>query len=299
MSRDAAAARRIFISHATYDILVAKVLRDVLGRAGVGHTFLDADDLRPGDHWMPDMRSAITECDALVAVITPEFKDRLWMAAEWACFWVAEKPTYVLRLQVGVAGMFEPMRSAVTGDLSSRSSMTAFLDTVADGGYDNYRLATALVERVGEARVEQAAGYADAQFERLITSRGSVPDEVVLALIAVGREDDLASLHEQVDQPGTNITRPRLHRVAQLLIRSGTPSESLVPLVRAIGNSNYQRDAVIAVLNGAEPLPSRQAFADALFDCLSTVARQRVVRAARDLGVQLTGRWDGIEPFGR
>jgi hypothetical protein len=220
------------------------------------------------------------------------------MAAEWACFWAAEKPTYVLRFDVSLADVFEPMRTCIIGDLKSRSSMTAFLDAVAERNHDNYRLASALVERVSEARVEQAANYANEQFQRLVTSREAVPDEVVLSLIQVGRQDDLASLHEMAEEPGANITRPRLHRVAQLLIRSGTPSDMVLPLVRAIGNSNYQRDAVIAVITSTEPLQMRQAFADGLFHDLSTVARQRVVRAARDIGMPLTSQWDGIEPYG-
>jgi hypothetical protein len=291
-------SRRIFISHATYDTTVAKVLRDILGRAGVGRTFLDADDLRPGDHWLPDVRSALTECDAVVSLLTPEFKSRPWMAAEWACFWAAGKPTYVLRLGVGVPDIFEPMRTSIIGDLSSRSSMTAFLDAVARDNHDNFTLAGALVDRVVQARIEQAADDADAQFERLVTSGGAVPDEVILALIKAGREQDLASLHELTAEPRANVTRPRLHRVAQLLIASGTSSDIVLPLVLAIGNSNYQRDAVIGVLTGPEDLPARLAFADELFGRLSTVARQRVVAAAEEAGIELSDLWRGIAPFG-
>jgi hypothetical protein len=290
--------RKIFISHATYDATAAKVLRDVLGRAGVGRTFLDAEDLRPGDHWLPDIRSALAECDAVVSLLTPEFKTRPWMAAEWACFWAAEKPTYVLRLDVRLPDIFEPMRASIIGDLSSPSSMTAFLDVVAKNNHDNFRLATALVDRVAQARIEQAAADADSQFERLLTSRGVVPDEVILALIKAGREEDLASLHELAAEPRANITRPRLHRVAQLLIASGTSSDIILPLVRAIGNSNYQREAVIAVINGQEAMSLRQAFADELFESLSVVARQRVVAAAREADIELSDRWSEIEPFG-
>ncbi|GAA4698337.1 toll/interleukin-1 receptor domain-containing protein [Phytohabitans rumicis] len=292
------AGRKIFLSHAAYDTIVAKVLRDILGRAGVGDVFLDADDLRPGDHWLPDIRSAIVDCAAIVTVLTPQFSTRPWMAAEWACFWAAEKPTYVLRLGVALADVFEPMRASIIGDLSSRSSMTAFLDAVATGNHDNYRLATALVERAAEARVEQAAADADAQLERLVTSPEEVPDDVILALIKAGREEDLSALHERSGEPRANITRQRLHRVAQALIRAGISSDLVLPLALSIDNSNYQRDAVIAVIKGGEPLPARQAFADELYGRLSIIARRRIVHAAQDIGMPLSEKWEGIRPFG-
>jgi hypothetical protein len=292
------ASRRIFVSHSSYDTLAAKIVKDVLGRAGVGRTFLDADDLRPGDHWLPSMRAAIAECDAIVTLLTPEFVSRPWMSAEWACFWATGKTTYVLRLSVAPEDMFEPMRTSQLADLTSVSSMTAFLDAVAEGNAENYALAVALVERVERARSEQALAHVESLMKTLLTSIDAVPDGHVKALITAGQSEKLAHLHECVDEPGTNLTRVRLNQVARLLIQAGVASYRLVDLTRSIGNANYQRDLTIAVLASPESASARRDFADAIFDELSNVARRRVVSAATEQGFQLSDKWQGIEPYG-
>ncbi|UOY02633.1 toll/interleukin-1 receptor domain-containing protein [Blastococcus sp. PRF04-17] len=292
------AARRIFISHAAYDTPVAKVMKDVLGRAGVGRTFLDADDLRPGDHWLPRMKEAITDCDALITLLTPQFVNRPWMSAEWACFWAAEKTTYVLRLAVPRDAVFQPMQGSQDADLDSVASVVAFLDAVAEHGDENYELAERLVERVRRARTEQAAAQTRELMHRLVTSPNAVPESVIRSLIETGHVEDLLRLHERAREPAANLTPVRLRNVAALLQQSGVGSERLIPLVSSIGNSNYQRELVIAVLLGSEPAVARRAFADALFDLLTRTAKQRVVAAADDCGFELGDKWRGIPPFG-
>ncbi len=242
------AARRIFISHSAYDTLTAKVLRDVLGRAGVGRTFLDADDLRPGDQWIDGIREALRECDALVTLLTPEFAVRPWMSAEWACFWLERKVTYVLRCELPTRDVFQPMQASQMVDLTSVTAMTTFLDTVASDSVENFRLAELLVARVARARQEQAAAEAEARMQRLLTSPEALSDNFVREVITHGRVDDLLAIHERVNDPGTNLTRVRLHQVARLLAETDLDPSKLVPLTRAIGNSNYQRDVVNSVL---------------------------------------------------
>ena len=82
------------------------------------------------------------------------------------------------------------------------------------------------------------------------------------------------------------------------MVEQGVPFEHLLPLTQSIGNSNYQRDIVIAVLGSPGPAAARAAFADALFDKLSLVGKQRVVVAAQELGFDLSDRWSGLPPFG-
>jgi hypothetical protein len=177
------ATRRIFISHSAYDTLTAKVMKDVLGRAGVGKTFLDADDLRPGDHWLPNIKAAIAECDAIITLLTPEFASRAWMSAEWGCFWATGKATYVLCLDVAREDVFPPMQASQVADLKSVASMTAFLDAVAEDNVENYRLADALVQRVVRARAEQASSHTQILLDALVMSRSVDHDEVIETLM--------------------------------------------------------------------------------------------------------------------
>lgn len=292
------AARRIFISHSAYDTLTAKVLRDVLGRAGVGRTFLDADDLRPGDQWIEGIREALRECDALVTLLTPEFATRPWMSAEWACFWLERKVTYVLRCEMPTRDVFQPMQASQIVDLTSVTAMTTFLDTIASDSVENFRLAELLVTRVVRARQEQAAAASEAQMERLLTSPEALSDNFVRQVVKHGSVDDLLAIHERVDDPRTNLTRVRLHQVARLLAETELAAVRLVPLTRAIGNSNYQRDVVNSVLQSHRPVSERLEFADRLFDLLTPIARQRVVAAATEAGLTLGPKWHGIAPFG-
>lgn len=292
------ASRRIFLSHAAYDTLTAKVMKDVLARAGVGETFLDADDLRPGDHWLPSIRTAIAECDAIITLLTPEFASRPWMSAEWACFWATNKSTYVLRLDVEREQLFQPMQAAQVADITSVSSMTAFLDTVAEDNVNNHHLAQTLVERVARARAEQAAAQTERMLQELVT-RSAVPERLVKDLIAAGHVEELANLHLRVDEPGSNITPVRLYNVARFLVEAKVAPERLLPLAQSIENSNYQRNIIISVLGSAEfDEAQRGAFGDALFDYLSIVAKQRVVNAAQGLGFTLSDMWNTVPPFG-
>jgi len=220
------------------------------------------------------------------------------MPAEWACFWVADKTTYLLRLGVALEDVFEPMRASQMADLASVSSMTAFLDAVAEGNTDNYTLATALVKRVERARTEQASVHVEGLMKTLLTSIDAVPDSHIRSLIAAGQIEELTHVHKRVVEPGANLTRVRLNQVARLLIQAGVASPRLVDLTRSIGNSNYQRDIVIAVLASSEPAAERREFADVIFDDLSNVARRRIVSAADEQGLRLSDKWSGIEAYG-
>lgn len=293
-----ASERTVFISHAAYDGQTAKVLKDVLGRAGVGRTFLDADDIHPGDEWLSQIRGALTRCDAVVTLLTPQFAKRLWMSAEWAAFWSVGKPCYTLRLDVETSDVFDPMKSSQIADLGDVVSMRNFLDVVAEDNLDNQVLAERLVDRVGRARSEQRENNVEALFNRVLKTQNAVHPEVITDLIEAGASHRLAEIYHHVGEPGTNLTRLRLFAIAKLLLETGLPLATLIPLTSALENSNYKRDMVLLALAGNEPIDSRLTFADSQFAGLSTVGRQKVVLGAEKLGIALSEQWRGVPAWG-
>ncbi|PZF61518.1 hypothetical protein DEI81_10770 [Curtobacterium sp. MCBD17_013] len=297
MGEQELAERHFFISHDSFDHDVATVVKDVLLRAGVARTFLDVDDLQPGDPWQAKLRTALRTCDALVTLLTPEFSAKPWMAAEWASFWVADKTTYVLTLDVPLTDVFAPMTTSQLADLGSTSSMTSFLDAVAPRGLNNASLAGRLVERVAEARGQQRRTDGETLLRHVLEGEGVVYDSVLRRLIENGGAERLLQLGTTLT--GSHLTTPRLFKVAMALLGTGTSPLELIPLTSSMGHSNYQRYVIEAVLAlDTESEDTRRQFADSQFDALSEIAKRRVKGRAMALGFPLGPSWMDIEPFG-
>jgi hypothetical protein len=288
----------LFISHFHGDSLVAEHVKDVLSRAGVAKTFLDAHDIRPGDPWESAIRKKLVACDAIVTILTPEFASRLWMSAEWASFWMAEKPTYVLRLDVPLDKVFAPMKGSQLADLGSVTSMAAFLDVVAPTNPNNHHLARSLVERVETARLEQRKSDTETMLNEIVRREAIVKEARIAEAIDAGLTEQLLTIHERKSESGANLNADRLNKIALALLQSGVPSGQAIELTKSIGNSNYQGRIVQWVIGGPDSVMDRRAFADALFNQLTVIARQRVVARAHELGFELSDRWEGIPPFG-
>jgi len=291
-------SQKIFISHDSYDGLAATVMKDVLGRAGVGLTFLDRDDIRPGDDWQDRIKDALNDCDAVVTLLSPEFSKKPWMAAEWACFWAKDKPTYVLRLETSLEAVFGPMRRTQIADLTSITSMTAFLDQIAEDNLDNFSLAKRLVDRVGQARTEQAVTWAEAQLDRIVRKEGVVSSTTIENLVSAGLSVKLRDLYLRVDEPGSHLTAPRVFHICQALYAGGLNSAELLPLALVIRNSNYQRDLSKSVISSGEPADDKRRFLDALFPHLTEVARSKIVSHAQTQDLPLSALWAKVKPFG-
>ena len=72
---------RVFISHATHDKWIAKILCEKLEETGAD-TFRDDRDIEGGDSIPDVILSEIRICDEIVVLLTPESVQRQWVLVE-------------------------------------------------------------------------------------------------------------------------------------------------------------------------------------------------------------------------
>lgn len=75
----------VFVSHATYDQWIAKVICEKLESPDVGaQTFRDDRDIDGGDSIPDTIMQAIRDCDEVVVLVTPHSVTRHWVSMEIA-----------------------------------------------------------------------------------------------------------------------------------------------------------------------------------------------------------------------
>lgn len=77
---------RVFVSHATADKWIARVLCEKLEAIGVV-TFRDDRDIAGGDHIPARLRQEINSADEFLVLLTPNSIDRQWVTLELGAAW--------------------------------------------------------------------------------------------------------------------------------------------------------------------------------------------------------------------
>jgi len=93
---------QVFISHATSDKWIAKVLCDKIESAGA-ITFRDDRDIAGGDDIPEEIRRQIKESREMVVLLTPESVGRIWVALEVGGAWCWSKSVRILLVMYHVA----------------------------------------------------------------------------------------------------------------------------------------------------------------------------------------------------
>ncbi len=71
----------VFISHATHDKWIAKVICEKIEELGV-QTFRDDRDIQGGDNIPDAIKAAIRSCDEMLILLTPVSIKRIWVTLE-------------------------------------------------------------------------------------------------------------------------------------------------------------------------------------------------------------------------
>jgi predicted nucleotide-binding protein len=80
-SKSRPSSYRVFVSHATYDKWVARVICEKLDALNVS-TFRDDRDISGGDSIPDSVRDAIEQSDEIVVLLSPESIARQWVLVE-------------------------------------------------------------------------------------------------------------------------------------------------------------------------------------------------------------------------
>ncbi len=81
---------QIFISHASVDLEFCQKLADSLAEVGV-ETFLDKEDIRPGEDWGESIQRGLDSCELMLLVVSPRAMKSRIVRLEWKYFFDRER----------------------------------------------------------------------------------------------------------------------------------------------------------------------------------------------------------------
>lgn len=289
---------KIFLSHTGYDAPVVQFLRDVLGEAFGIDFFLLPDDAPPGSPWIERIKLGVDRSDELYSIVTPESLTRPWISAEWACFWMQEKPTTPLLVEVSVGDLWEPMRAFQSVDLLDISSTVRFLRSLADrSGREPTSgvtpLAHQIVKEVPRIRDRQALGDLERAINKLHLSLQSnqtnVDSRDVRTLIAHDRMDDLISM-----ATSHHASQVKRRQVAVQLVEVGRFGDA-VRIGEHLQNRAEVRTICVHIVRviprGATESSDEWKALDRLHANLGTPQRRDVLQEMEQQGIAPLGVW--------
>ena len=90
---------KLFISHSSTEKNVAQAIRSVLGNAFKGDlSFFFSPEISVGSKWKLLIKEELSNCDAGLFIVTPEFQKSQWFIAEFTAFWLQDKDTFILTI---------------------------------------------------------------------------------------------------------------------------------------------------------------------------------------------------------
>jgi len=294
----------VFLSHTAYDAPTARFLKGALGpQLGVGF-FLLPDDAPPGTAWIERIRLGVEQSDELYSVVSPESLPRPWMSAEWACFWMQDKPTTPLLIETRVEQLWEPMRAFQSVTLSDVSSVVSFLRSISvktgvEPAEGIRPLANEIVYEVPRIRARQALGDVERAAESIRTNlrggTGNIDARDVQALIAHDRMEELLSLAVSADA-----TSVKQRQVAVALIDLNRIGEAM-RIAEVMQNRSEARTIctwiVERIPRGATEASSEWEALDRLYPRLRAPQRRDVLEAMDRRGIVPLGRWAVAGPL--
>ncbi len=108
---------KLFISHLSKDKESAKIIKDALKPYGI-ESFVAHEDIPPMDLWLPSIDKNLKEADAVLALITPGFKDSFWTNQEIGITYGLDKrfiAVSYIENPVGVINIYQAIKS---GDIT-------------------------------------------------------------------------------------------------------------------------------------------------------------------------------------
>ena len=294
---------RIFLSHAGSDAAVARYLNTCFERVLGIDVFMMPDDAPAGSEWMDVMRRGLQTCDELVSLASPESVARPWLSAEWACFWLQNKPCTPLLVGARLDQLWEPMRAYQAVDLLNPSLSFPFLKRLAAlTGVQPAEGALPLAHEIAEeipairhrqrlASLEQVVGRVA---ERMKSGKENVSPYDVTLMVEAQRMPELLRI---VGSPEAQPVKQR--QVAVVLVSLRRLGDALSIALR-IHNRAESRNVALAVVRsmhrGLAVESEEWTFLFGLYDYLRAPQRRDVRDELIKLGIAPLGVW-ADDPF--
>jgi nucleoside 2-deoxyribosyltransferase len=141
---------RLFITHLAAHKLVAASLQTSLHEFGIS-SFVAHNDIEPSKEWQNEIETALSTCEALIALLHPEFHKSNWTDQEIGYAMGRGVPVYAVRFgqdPYGFIGRFQAFNGA---NKSEAAIANEVFETLRKGKQTQYRIAEALVYLFGES----------------------------------------------------------------------------------------------------------------------------------------------------
>lgn len=288
----------VFLSHAAHDAPIAHFLKDALGpQLGVDF-FLLPDDVPPGAAWIERIRLGVERSDELYSIVSPEFLSRPWMSAEWACFWMRDKPTTPLLIETRIDELWEPMRAFQSVNLADATSVAAFLRSVSvktriEPTEGIRTLTNEIVHEIPRIRARQSLADAEQATALIrVNLRGgtdNINSRDVQTLVASNRMEELLSIATSAEAASV-----KQRQVAAALIDLSRFDEA-AQIAEVIQNRSETRTICILIAEriprGATEASSEWEVLNRLYSRLGRPQRRDVLEAMDRRGIVPLGRW--------
>lgn len=137
---------KVFLSHLSIHKLFASELQTALARLGIS-AFVAHEDIEPDAEWQDEIEKALRTCDALVALLHPDFNKSTWTDQEVGYALGRGVPVFSVRLGVSPYGLFG-RKQAFNGNGKTAQEIAREL-------FDAYRAHAKTAEMMADVVVEQ------------------------------------------------------------------------------------------------------------------------------------------------
>jgi hypothetical protein len=149
---------RLFISHTSAHKARAGKLNEISGRIGI-HAFVAHEDIEPTREWEEEIERALRSCDALCAMLTPDFVQSAWCDQEVGM--VVSQRKLILPLKMGAdphgfVAKYQAIPS-VTGHAGAFDDVDKMLRAMARSPLTTRRIAPSVVRRFVRSKTGDAA----------------------------------------------------------------------------------------------------------------------------------------------
>jgi hypothetical protein len=81
---------KVFISYSSPQLILAENIKKFLAEIGID-SFIANDDLRTASDWKEGIKEELKKCDAIIPILSKEFKESEWCSQEFGIFYLHDK----------------------------------------------------------------------------------------------------------------------------------------------------------------------------------------------------------------
>jgi len=140
---------RVFISHSSANKAEAKSLSDLLSPYGI-KGFVAHEDIEPNRDWIEQIKRALFTCDALIALVTGDFKTSSWTNQEVGVVYARRQLIVAVRISDDPRGLLATTQ-ALTSHAVDAACASQIIEIFTEDARTQSRFVTALCQALAQS----------------------------------------------------------------------------------------------------------------------------------------------------